>query len=138
MEKTKDITLDASVILKWFCEEEDSDKAIKYKEEYINKKINILEPDLIIYELQNVLRYNKGFSIHTVNEALKEFLNLDMDIYSPTLKLITNATEIAYNYDISIYDSYYIALAKMLNCKLITADGKLKKKCADLAFIETL
>ncbi|NHI91784.1 MAG: PIN domain-containing protein [Candidatus Lokiarchaeota archaeon] len=138
MEGNKEIVLDASVILKWFCDEIDSNKALIYKDGYVNREIIILEPDLIIYEIQNVLRYNKGFSIQTVNKALKEFINMDIEIYFPTLKLISIATDLAFNHDISIYDSYYVSLAKMLNCKLITADQKLQKKCSKLKFIEIL
>ena len=138
MEKGKEIVLDASVILKWFCEEKDSEKALVYKEQYVNKIINILEPDLIIYEIQNVLRYNKGFSAEDVNKALEEFLILDIEIYSPILKIIKIATDIAFTHNISIYDSYYISLAKMLNCKYITADKKLQNKCLDLTFIKIL
>lgn len=81
--------LDASVILKWFMEETDTDKANTIKDDHITGKISITIPDLTIYEVGNALRYAKGFSIKEVNECLQEIYNLDLDIVAPFPDLIS-------------------------------------------------
>jgi len=62
--------LDASVILKWFIEEKDTDKALKIRDDYVAGKIDIEIPDLLIYELANVLRY-KQFTAEEIKSAVK-------------------------------------------------------------------
>jgi predicted nucleic acid-binding protein len=51
--------LDTSVVVKWFSKmrEDELNNALKIREDYLNKKIFLLFPDLLFYELMNVLRY---------------------------------------------------------------------------------
>ena len=50
------LVLDASVVVKWFTKEEDKDLAIEYRDQFLTGEIDIALPDLILYELANVLR----------------------------------------------------------------------------------
>ena len=43
--------LDASVILKWFVSEEDSDQALKIREKFYNGATEIVVPDLLLFEV---------------------------------------------------------------------------------------
>jgi len=45
--------LDASVVVKWFTREEDRNLAIEYRDQFLQGKIDIALPDLILYELAN-------------------------------------------------------------------------------------
>lgn len=54
--------LDASVILKWFIEEEGSKKADRLLDAYNAGKIAITVPDFLILEVSNVLICNPTFS----------------------------------------------------------------------------
>lgn len=51
---------DSSVVIKWFSDEDATDKALAIREGYINGKIEIVVPDLLLYEIANALRYNKS------------------------------------------------------------------------------
>lgn len=53
--------LDASVILKWFLDEPDSDKAKIIKDNHVNGKFTIVIPDIAIYEIANALRYEPDY-----------------------------------------------------------------------------
>jgi predicted nucleic acid-binding protein len=44
------LVVDASVILKWFLEEEYSDVAIKIRENFYKEIYRIIEPDFLLYE----------------------------------------------------------------------------------------
>ena len=48
------IVLDASVVAKWFIEEEDTEKAIEIRDKFVRGEIKILVPSLLIYEIGNV------------------------------------------------------------------------------------
>lgn len=56
------MVLDASVILKWFLEENGSNKALKIKESHVAGTSTITTPDIVIYEVGNALRYEPEFS----------------------------------------------------------------------------
>ena len=130
--------LDASVILKWFIKEEDSDKAKELKESHIIGKFNIIVPDIIIYEVGNALRYEPEFSLREVNRSLEELYELNLDIIAPLPDILTLIAEIAYRYNITFYDASYIALAQELELQFVTADQKLYNKVENLSFIKLL
>lgn len=122
------IVLDTSVILKWYLEEEDSDKALNYLKEYLNRQINITVPDLILYEISNALRYNKDFIVNDIKLVIESIYLSKIKIVSPTIELINQAIEFSSSFDVSIYDSTYLALASLFNFQFITADEKFYKK----------
>jgi len=124
MEK-KALVPDTSVIVKWFTKEEDRDKAIKIREKFVNGEIEIAAPDLIIYELSNALRFNPAFNQEDVKEAIQSILDLDFEIITPLQTTTDKAIELAFEYNITIYDAFYVALADELDYAIITADKKL-------------
>lgn len=93
-------------------------------------------PDLLLYEVANALRYNPSFNENDVSEALDSILDMGMDIVTPTSEIINSAIELAFRYDITFYDSFYVALAKELEITLITADKKLHNKVKETHFVE--
>lgn len=48
--------LDASVIIKWFIVEEDSDKATYLRKEYMKNLTQIAVPDLMLYEINKCIK----------------------------------------------------------------------------------
>jgi predicted nucleic acid-binding protein len=120
--------LDASVIIKWFVIEEDSDKAIFLRNEFIQGKSQIAVPDLVLYEITNALSYNKNISIDKINMALEAIFDIELNIVTPTLSELKTAIFISKEFEVSIYDSTYLALASILDFQFITADEKFYKK----------
>ncbi|MGB9895581.1 MAG: type II toxin-antitoxin system VapC family toxin [Thermoproteota archaeon] len=53
------VVVDASVIVKWFVEEENSDNAIKIRDKYIEGEIKLVAPEIITFEVLNALYYKK-------------------------------------------------------------------------------
>ena len=134
----KEIVLDASVVVKWFTQEEGRDKAIILRDKFVNREINILCPDLILYELSNALRYNPNFDVDDVKLAINSILEMDLNIIVPLSSTINRAIELSFEKDITLYDAFYIALAFDLDFVFITADKKLYNKAKDLGFVELL
>lgn len=126
-------TLDTSVILKWFSQEDEKDlgKAMQVREDYQKRKIDLLAPELLIYETANVLRYKKSIEEELICKAILSIYA--MDILFPVNQLIMeNAVKSARMYDITVYDSAYLSFAQITGTNLITADKKLYKKIKDL------
>lgn len=138
-----DIILDSSVIAKWFFpSEENSEIALKIRDQFLSKKISISIPVLIYYEINNLIRSNiKSLRINEdlAKEAYSGFLELDLIAYS-SKELMKLALEKAISLDISSYDASYLALAENLKIPLITADQKLidKAKSDLVQNLETL
>ncbi|MEA2055113.1 MAG: type II toxin-antitoxin system VapC family toxin [Candidatus Thermoplasmatota archaeon] len=47
--------LDASVVAKWFVVEEGDDIALSLRKQFEEKEIDIVVPDLLLYEIANAL-----------------------------------------------------------------------------------
>lgn len=135
MERTT-IVPDASVIVKWFTQEEKREQVLELRERHINGEIEIVVPDLILYEISNALRYNPNFNEEDVNKAVQPLYDIEINIITP--EILEKAVEIAYSKNISLYDATYIALAKIIDFDFITADKKLYEKIKNLNFVDIL
>jgi predicted nucleic acid-binding protein len=128
--------LDASVVIKWFSEEEYTEKAVKLREDFFRGELELAVPDLLLYEVLNALRYNPDFDENDVVEAVDSLFDIEISIIVPTQHVIKTAINLAYSQKITIYDAFYIALAKDIEFILITADYKLYQKTKDLSFVK--
>ncbi|KXB03404.1 hypothetical protein AKJ48_03910 [candidate division MSBL1 archaeon SCGC-AAA261O19] len=138
MEGQEKIVLDASVVVKWFSQEEGSDLALEVKNQYVEGELIILSADLLIYEVSNALMFNPDFDQEDVANAVKDIFDLDLDLITPIEEILIRATEYASENNLTIYDSCYISLAEMMGIPLYTADGKLLENTEDLDFVKSL
>jgi len=123
-----EVVVDASVIVKWFVEEEGSDKSLKLRHKYIEGRVGIIAPELVIFEALNALYYKKLFSedeLKEISEALEAY---SLTLYPLRGEYADKAVEIAFKNDITIYDASYIALAVIKDARMYTADRKLIRK----------
>src|SRR3989344_4133029 len=130
--------LDSSVVIKWFSNEDYTETALELRDKFVEGDIEIVVPDLQIYEIANALRYNKQIKKLEVENAVKSLIEIGIKIISPKSQVMKTAIDMAYDYDLTIYDSYFIALAKDLNFMFVTADEKLYKKIKNLRFVKLL
>ena len=134
--KSQDLfVLDASVIYKWFIDEIYKSQALKIREKIALSEGNIVIPDLLIYEISNALRYNTNYLNEDIKTAVRSLYDMEIDIVAPIPEVNDIAIDIARSKDIIVYDAYYIALAKEIGYKFITADKKLYNKIKDLRFV---
>lgn len=127
----KTLVLDASVIIKWFTQEEKREQAINLRENYINGEIEIVVPDLLLYEISNALRFNSNFQEEDIKEAIQSLFDMEISIIVPVPEILQKTINIAYSKEITIYDALYIALAQIIDFDFITADEKLYEKLKD-------
>ena len=135
MARFKIIILDASVIVKWFSEEEHTDKALKIRERIRIGKEKVIVPDLLLYELANALKYNPNFDASDVSDALTSIFDMDINIVTPIPETINSAIKLGFQYNITVYDAFYIALARETELIYITADKRLCERVNNLNFV---
>jgi len=126
------LVLDASAVVKWFVEEEESNEMRKIRDLYLKGKVAIYVPSLLFVEFANVLRFVKGLTLTDVVNAVKALNLLRLNVVSD-LDILDRAVELAFKTGITVYDAIYVALAKITNSKLITYDTELLNKFKDLA-----
>jgi predicted nucleic acid-binding protein len=132
------MVIDASVVLKWFMDEEDSDKANALKNLHLSGTSTITLPDIALYETGNALRYKNEFSSKEISRCFDDLEDLHLDIIAPYPEIAEITIEIARQNDITFYDAFYVALAKELGLQFITADKQLYENTKHLHFIHLL
>jgi predicted nucleic acid-binding protein len=124
MERRTEAVVDASVVVKWFSEEEGTGEAIRLRGEHVEGKRILSAPDLLVYEISNALRYKPNFDEDKVSRAVADIIDLQIDLITPGRDLVDKTTEVAYKYNASMYDSFYLALGELMGIEVYTADKK--------------
>jgi len=122
--------IDASVAAKIFIKEDYTEKATDLMKAHIKGKLTLIAPTLIIYELGNIFYKHPHITSEKAYEYITKFLDLQtnlVNIHSNT-ETLREACTTSKSGKITFYDASYIALAKKLNTKLITADEEIWKK----------
>jgi predicted nucleic acid-binding protein len=125
LEKSPVFILDASVAVKWYVKEEMRDIALRLREDFVSDLIELEAPNLILYELGNALRHHPGSTAIDCAEAVRQLRNIGIILHDLDDNLIDMTATLSYNENITFYDAAYVALAKTLGTKLITADASL-------------
>jgi predicted nucleic acid-binding protein len=92
-----------------------------------NRRIDLIAPDLIYPEAGNILwkkQRLKEISRPDVKEITDAILSLPL-VAEPVKLLLPLAVDIATEYNITVYDAAYVALATVYKTTLVTADKKL-------------
>ena len=121
------LVIDASVLIKWFVNEIESESAIAIRDNYIKGQSNLIAPNLILYEVLNALKYIKLHNQEEIERIFDTLVNYGIEFNSLDKELAGKSIEIAMKSELSLYDSTYVALAKIKDGILITADEKLLK-----------
>ncbi len=124
MERQKKV-VDASIILRWFLNEDKSDKVRKLIKKHLNEELIIIVPELIFLEILNALRFkNYNNKLFDVNRTLQ---NAQFYVVNTDESIINKTIAISLEYNLTIYDAVYAALSQIYGCELITEDKELKK-----------
>ncbi len=132
------IVLDASIILKLIFEEKDTPQALQLRENHITREEKIAAPELLYYELANVLATKVAIPVKNASSALAEIFNLEIEAFTLGVEEFLSSISVSRKYKISVYDASYMILAERLNCDFITADAQLFRKTKDLKFVRLL
>lgn len=123
-----EIVIDASVVVKWFIEEIDSDKARFLRDKFIDGKIELIAPSLLYFEVLNALKYSQLFDRSELDDAGESLENYGFNVITIKDEIRKHMIKIAVDHEMSIYDASYLGLSIGLGKIYCTADEKIIKK----------
>lgn len=131
-----DLVIDASVAVKWFVHEADSDRAL----ELLPLPIELFAPSLLLLEVARALQRHATagvFAPRLVASGLSD-LRKSLKRIVPLEDLVDEALRLAQEIRHPIYDCVYLTLAKRTGARMITADVKFSEKIAVTAHARNL
>lgn len=128
MAKSGKLVVDASVVIKWYVDEEYSANALRLFEDYANGKLDLISTQLMPFEVLNALRYNPDMGVRDLTKIGESLSNAQISLFPILDGLYLDSIRIATEYGTTIYDSTYLSLAENVHCDLCTADEKFVKR----------
>ena len=122
------IILDASVIVKWFVQEQYTKNALKIKEDYTKGIVDVWSTQLMPFEVLNALRYNQEFGQEEIEKVANSLSKFRIALHPILDELANLSVRDALKYGLTVYDSSYLALSKVSDKQLYTADEKMVAK----------
>lgn len=117
------VIVDASAALKWFFEEENTEEAVRL----LDDRFTLHAPDFMMLEADSAVgkRVRRG-QIGTRDGVDVRAAMRRMPIRLHGFESLTDpAFEIAVAFGCSVYDGLYVALAELLDSRVVTADMRL-------------
>ena len=124
------IVIDTSVAVKWVIPNDDADREQDMDAALSLLAQGLIAPDLIVAEFGNAL-WKKVRRGEIAAEQAREASTVLPDILSfmPARAYAARALEIALELGHPVYDCFYVAVAEQHDCRLVTADQRLVKRC---------
>lgn len=119
------------MLVKWFVDEKGSRESLELRRRYIEGKIKVLVPSLMVFEFLNALRYKNLFTVEEVKKASETLEAYSFETHHLSGEYASQTVEIAYESDLTLYDAAYVALSDIEDSVLYTADSKLINKLND-------
>ena len=132
------IVADASVIVKWFVEEEYSERALRLRDDHVEQRVRVVVPSVAAYEVLNALRYSGSFGTEElveVSTALDGYQFIEVGLSG---RCAEEAVRIALDYGVTVYDAAYLSIGKLRGLEVYTADEELLRKVKKLGFARHL
>ena len=122
------LTIDASIVVKWFVAEPLSDAARRL----LSHRIDLHAPDILLAEVANTLwKKVRLREIADPRPYWDELANLPGIVtFHPGAELIASAAQLAMALDHPVYDCLYLACAEEKAAVLVTADRRFARKVA--------
>ena len=122
-----EIVLDASIAVKWFSakSENNVEIALEIQRQKMLDKLEIIVPDLFFLEITNAFLTRSKFSIEDILMIEESLYKMNLKVVYPDHTMLSSAIRIAHSCDLTIYDSFYIAIAKFCEVPLFTGDKKI-------------
>ncbi len=124
--------VDASVVVKWFVPEKYYEEALKLRDAYLNGRVELMSPRLIIYEVANALGFHRVYKLSSedIVSAVRDIIDLGI-IRRLSLEGWLKAVKLSIDRGVSIYDAVYGAMALISNGILVTNDEELRERIGD-------
>ena len=132
------VTPDASVILKWVLpgdDEQDADAALLLRDEAVAESIELVIPQLWIYEVGNTLARRFPGDADELLASLADFGLAEARLDS---RWRTRAVSLSVTYGVAFYDAAYHAVALGLGGVFVTADERYVSRASRAGGVSSL
>ena len=125
------VVADSNVLVKWYIPEKYSEEAIIMRNDFIYDRIKVIAPIYALLEYANTLRKYAIRGLirkEDAYEALNLLIDTGVEYVDITPSYVYEALRYSIENNVTVYDAYYIVLAKKNNAYMYTADEKLLSK----------
>ena len=132
------VTPDASVLLKWVLpgdDEQDGDAALSLRDEAVAGTVELVVPQLWIYEVGNTLARRFPDQAGELLASLSDFGLTEAGL---DLRWRTQALSLAVTYEVAFYDAAYHAVALVHGGVFVTADERYVARASQAGSVSTL
>ena len=132
------VTPDASVLLKWVLpgdDEQDTDAALALRDEAVSGTLELVVPQLWIYEAGNTLARRFPDDADALLASLVDFGLTEARLGTDWR---TRAVSLSVEYGVAFYDAAYHAVALGLGGVFVTADERYVRRAVGVGSISTL
>ncbi len=132
------VTPDASVLLKWVLpgdDEQDTDAALALRDEAVAGTLDLVVPQLWIYEVGNTLARRFPDDADELLASLADFGLTEARLDS---RWRSRAVSLCVTYGVAFYDAAYHSVALGLEGVFVTADERYVRRAARAGAISTL
>lgn len=119
------IVIDASVVIKWVRDgEEFQESALRILNNHVDRREEIVAPDLLLYEVINALITKARTSWSVIHKSLDIIIQAHIMLYHPSEDDVVLASKLALKYKTTLYDMLYVVTAERFDTIFVTADEK--------------
>ncbi|MCY3972136.1 MAG: type II toxin-antitoxin system VapC family toxin [Acidobacteria bacterium] len=132
------VTPDASVLLKWVLageDEQDTDEALALRDEAVAGSLELVVPQLWIYEVGNTL--TRRFP-DDAGELLATLADFGLTEARLDARWRSRAVSLSVTYGVAFYDAAYHAVALGLGGMFVTADERYVRRASGAGSISSL
>ncbi len=122
MARRGQVSIDSSVAVKWFSEEEKTSEAVSLRDAHVDGRLRLLSTSLLGVEVANALRYKPGYDYQKLETAIENLYKLHLHEVPIGSQLLLTAGDIAFKCDLTVYDAVPVAVAALMKTECITAD----------------
>ena len=123
----EEFVLDCSVAAKWVLPEPDRAPALGWFERYAAGEVLLIAPDLLLAEFASLIakrHRRKEISAEQAHAAFRLMAKCAPRLFDMRPRL-PRALELSLQYQLSLWDCVYLALALERDCPVLTADRRL-------------
>lgn len=120
--------IDASVAVKLFVPEKGSKQAWELFNQSIDNDLDLLAPNFLCLEVLNALIQSYDLPEDQLARILIDLSSLGIHLYRENPSFLRQVLEYSKEFNITVYDASYLALALFYGCTLYTSDKKHHKK----------
>ncbi|MBU1256619.1 type II toxin-antitoxin system VapC family toxin [Patescibacteria group bacterium] len=124
-----ELVVDNSVWMKLVSSENEigADISLVVYEKMRQGEILVRCPKFWLLEASNILSLRKKLSMNEVSLWIRKMISAGLMLEDLSEEEIPDLLRLRQRYNLSVYDAYYLLLAKKYKCKLLTADKQLLK-----------